>query len=126
MQDEIFGPLLPVLAVDGVEEAIAFINNRDKPLALYVFAEDKQIAERVLDSTSSGGACINGTLFQLVPPTLPFGGVGESGQGAYHGRSTFETFSHHKSVLKKTTRLDPPIAYPPYTERKKKILRRFL
>lgn len=126
MQDEIFGPLLPVLAVDGVEEAIAFINNRDKPLALYVFAEEKQVVDRVLDGTSSGGACINGTLFQLVPPNLPFGGVGESGQGAYHGRSTFETFSHHKSVLKKTTRLDPPIAYPPYTERKKKILRRFI
>jgi aldehyde dehydrogenase (NAD+) len=126
MQEEIFGPILPILSVGGVDEAIAFINDRDKPLALYVFAESKRVVERVLAETSSGGVCVNATLYHLVPPTLPFGGVGESGQGAYHGRSTFETFSHRKSVLRKPTRLDPPIAYPPYTEQKQKLLRRFL
>jgi len=126
MQEEIFGPILPIIPVDGVDAAIGFINGRDKPLALYVFAESKPVVERVLAETSSGGACVNATLYHLVPPTLPFGGVGESGQGAYHGRSTFETFSHRKSVLRKPTRLDPPIAYPPYTEQKQKLLRRFL
>ncbi len=126
MQEEIFGPILPILPVGGVDEAITFINDRDKPLALYVFAESKRVVERVLAETSSGGVCVNATLYHLVPPTLPFGGVGESGQGAYHGRSTFETFSHRKSVLRKPTRLDPPIAYPPYTEQKQKLLRRFL
>ncbi|MFM7617141.1 MAG: aldehyde dehydrogenase family protein [Actinomycetes bacterium] len=126
MQEEIFGPILPILPVDGVDAAIDFINGRDKPLALYVFAESGRVVDRVLAETSSGGACVNATLYHLVPPTLPFGGVGESGQGAYHGRSTFETFSHRKSVLRKPTRLDPPIAYPPYTEQKQKLLRRFL
>jgi aldehyde dehydrogenase (NAD+) len=126
MQEEIFGPILPIIPVDGVVAAIDFINGRDKPLALYVFAESKRVVDRVLAETSSGGVCVNATLYHLVPPTLPFGGVGESGQGAYHGRSTFETFSHRKSVLRKPTRLDPPIAYPPYTEQKQKLLRRFL
>lgn len=126
MQEEIFGPVLPILGVDGVDEAIRFINDRDKPLALYIFAERGAVTERILAETSSGGVCVNATLYHLVPPTLPFGGVGESGQGAYHGRSTFETFSHRKSVLRKPTRLDPPIAYPPYTEQKQKLIRRFL
>ena len=126
MQEEIFGPVLPILGVDGVDEAIRFINDRDKPLALYIFAERGAVVDRILAETSSGGVCVNATLYHLVPPTLPFGGVGESGQGAYHGRSTFETFSHRKSVLRKPTRLDPPIAYPPYTEQKQKLIRRFL
>lgn len=126
MQEEIFGPILPIIPVDGAGAAIDFINGRDKPLALYVFAESKSVIDRMLAETSSGGVCVNATLYHLVPPTLPFGGVGESGQGAYHGRSTFETFSHRKSVLRKPTRLDPPIAYPPYTEQKQKLLRRFL
>lgn len=126
MQEEIFGPVLPVLGVDGVDEAIRFINDRDKPLALYIFSERGSVTDRILAETSSGGVCVNATLYHLVPPTLPFGGVGESGQGAYHGRATFETFSHRKSVLRKPTRLDPPIAYPPYTEKKQKLIRRFL
>jgi aldehyde dehydrogenase (NAD+) len=126
MQEEIFGPVLPILGVDGIDEAIRFINDRDKPLALYIFAERGAVIDRILTETSSGGVCVNATLYHLVPPTLPFGGVGESGQGAYHGRSTFETFSHRKSVLRKPTRLDPPIAYPPYTEQKQKLIRRFL
>jgi aldehyde dehydrogenase (NAD+) len=126
MQDEIFGPVLPVLTVDSVDEAIAFVNERDKPLALYLFSGSRDTQQRVLEQTSSGGACVNATMFHVAVPTLPFGGVGPSGQGAYHGRSTFETFSHAKSVLRKSARPDPDLAYPPYTERKDKLLRRFL
>ena len=110
----------------NVKPVLGSLIDLDKPLALYIFAERDAVIDRILTETSSGGVCVNATLYHLVPPTLPFGGVGESGQGAYHGRSTFETFSHRKSVLRKPTRLDPPIAYPPYTEQKQKLIRRFL
>jgi aldehyde dehydrogenase (NAD+) len=126
MQEEIFGPLLPVVSVNDAGEAIAFINGREKPLALYVFAQDGAVATRVLDETSSGGAAVNATMFHVAVPGLPFGGVGQSGTGAYHGKASFDTFSHAKSVLRKRAKPDPQLAYPPYTERKEKLLRRFL
>lgn len=126
MQEEIFGPILPVLSVDGVDEAIAFVNSREKPLALYVFADSADVAQRVVNETSSGGVAVNATMFHVAAPALPFGGVGPSGMGAYHGKASFDTFSHAKSVLRKTTRPDPDLAYPPYTKRKEKLLRRFL
>ena len=126
MQDEIFGPILPVVTVDSVDEAITFVNHRDKPLALYVFSKDNAVTDRVLDRTSSGGVCVNATLFQAAAPGLPFGGVGESGMGAYHGKASFDVFSHMKPVLKKANRPDPDLAYPPYTEKKEKLVRRFL
>jgi aldehyde dehydrogenase (NAD+) len=126
MQEEIFGPILPVIAVDDTASAIEFVNSREKPLALYVFAEETEVANRVIASTSSGGACVNATIFHLAVPGLPFGGVGASGMGAYHGRATFETFSHAKSVLTKPTGIDPSIAYPPYRGIKAKLLRRLL
>jgi aldehyde dehydrogenase (NAD+) len=126
MQEEIFGPLLPILPVDDVDEAIDFVSRRDKPLALYVFTEDEAVADHVLADTTSGGACVNATVFQFAVPALPFGGVGESGMGAYHGRAGFETFSHRKGVLTKSTRLDPSLAYPPYRGLKARLLRRFL
>jgi aldehyde dehydrogenase (NAD+) len=126
MEDEIFGPILPVLPVDSVDEAIAFVNERDKPLALYVFAKDKGVTDQVLERTSSGGVCINATLFHVAAPALPFGGVGESGMGSYHGKRSFETFSHLKAVMKKANKPDPDLAYPPYTEKKDKLVRRFL
>ncbi len=126
MQDEIFGPILPVLSVPDAGAAIDFVNARDKPLALYVFSENDELVEKVVDHTSSGGVCVNATMYQITNPDLPFGGVGPSGMGAYHGRASFETFSHEKSVLKKSTRLDPPVAYPPYTKLKQRIIRRFL
>jgi aldehyde dehydrogenase (NAD+) len=126
MQEEIFGPVLPLIAVDDTEAAIEFVNERDKPLALYVFAEDDAVVDRVLDRTSAGGVCVNHTVFHLAVPGLPFGGVGESGMGAYHGRATFETFTHAKSVLTKPTRPDPSIAYPPYRGLKAKLLRKLL
>lgn len=126
MQEEIFGPLLPILTVEDVDEAVDFVGQRDKPLALYVFTEDDAVAHRVLDGTSSGGACVNATLYHLAVPGLPFGGVGASGTGSYHGRAGFDTFSHDKGVLSKSTGLDPSIAYPPYGRVKSWILRRFM
>jgi aldehyde dehydrogenase (NAD+) len=126
MQEEIFGPILPLITVDDIDEAIQFVNAREKPLALYVFAEDRDVAERVVASTTAGGVCVNSTVFHLAVPGLPFGGVGGSGMGAYHGRASFETFSHRKSVLTKPTSVDPSIAYPPYQGIKAKLLRRLL
>jgi aldehyde dehydrogenase (NAD+) len=125
MQEEIFGPLLPVLAVDSVDQAIEFVVARDKPLALYVFGDD-EVAERVLSRTSSGGACVNDCMTHLGVVDLPFGGVGESGMGAYHGKASFDTFSHRKSVLDKSTHLDLPLRYPPYDDNKTKWLKRLM
>lgn len=126
MADEIFGPILPVLTVPDIEAAIAFVNARPKPLVLYLFTNDRAVESRVLGRTSSGGAVVNHTLLHEVIPSLPFGGVGASGMGAYHGKASFETFSHRKAVLVKSTWLDLPIQYPPYDERKKKWLRRLV
>ena len=126
MTEEIFGPILPVLPVADADEAIEFVNERDRPLALYVFSESDAVQERVLEQTSSGGACVNGTMMHVTVPELPFGGVGPSGMGAYHGKAGFDVFSHRKSVLVKSTRLDPKIGYPPYTKVKDRLIRRFL
>jgi aldehyde dehydrogenase (NAD+) len=126
MREEIFGPLLPVIRVSGMDEAVEIVNNGEKPLALYVFSNDSHIQDMVIQQTSSGGASINHTWMHLAVPGLPFGGVGESGMGAYHGRASFETFCHHKSVLNKSTSFDVPLPYPPYTDTKKKWIRRLL
>ena len=114
MQDEIFGPILPVLEYDDFGEAIAQINARPKPLALYLFSKDKEKQERVLRETSSGGVCINDTIMQGALTNLPFGGVGDSGIGTYHGKASFDTFSHQKSVLQKSFLLDLKWRYAPY------------
>jgi aldehyde dehydrogenase (NAD+) len=126
MDEEVFGPILAVLAVDDLDEAIAFVNAGDKPLALYVFSESATAVRRVLAQTSSGGAAVNAVIHHVAVPELPFGGVGPSGMGAFHGKATFDTFTHAKSVLWKGTRPDPDLAYPPYTKRKVRLLRRFL
>ena len=126
MQEEIFGPLLPTIPVDDVEAAVGFVTARDKPLALYAFAEDPDVRDLVLETTTSGGVCLNATLFHIAVPGLPFGGVGESGMGAYHGRSGFETFTHRKAVLHRPTTIDPSVAYPPYGRVKAALLRRML
>lgn len=99
MGEEIFGPVLPILTVDGLDEAIGFINDRDKPLALYAFTSDPAVRERLLTETSSGGVGLGLPLAHLTVSDLPFGGVGESGMGNYHGRYSLETFSHRKAVL---------------------------
>lgn len=124
MKDEIFGPILPVLRVADVEQATRFINARPKPLALYVFSSDDRVQERVLSSTSSGGALVNHVVLHLAVHGLPFGGVGPSGMGAYHGKYSVDAFSHRKAVLRKPTAIDPAIMYPPYTDSKKAWLRR--
>jgi len=124
VMQEIFGPILPVLSVNSIDEAIQFARCRDKPLALYVFAKDKGVISKVLSSTSSGGVSVNDTIMHIACPELPFGGVGPSGMGAYNARYTFETFSHRKAVLEKGTWVDPAVRYPPYTESKKATFRR--
>jgi aldehyde dehydrogenase (NAD+) len=124
MQEEIFGPVLPIIAVDHLSEALDFINARPKPLAMYLFSESDAAAERVQNETSSGGVCVNHTLLHITPSTLPFGGVGPSGMGAYHGKAGFDAFSHRKSVMTKPTRPDPKLLYPPYTNLKEKIIRK--
>ena len=115
---------LPVIAVDSLDEAIAFVNADAKPLALYTFSEDGHENDRVLAGATSGGACVNGTIMHLSNPYLPFGGVGASGMGAYHGRFGFDTFSHRRSVHTRSTKLDPSMIYPPYTAGKQKLVRR--
>mgnify|MGYP002633943793 CR=1 FL=1 len=124
MGEEIFGPLLPVIEVGSLDEAIEFVTARPHPLALYVFTGSKRSAQRVLDETQSGGACVNDTMMHLAVPELPFGGVGTSGMGAYHGRRGFDTFTHERSVLTKSTRVDPKLRYPPYDDSKRKWAKR--
>lgn len=126
MREEIFGPILPVLPVEGIDAAVDFVNGRERPLALYLFSGSRSARERVLSGTASGGVAVNATMFQVAVPALPFGGVGPSGMGAYHGKASFLTFSHAKAVLRKSPRPDPDLAYPPYTARKERLLRRFL
>jgi aldehyde dehydrogenase (NAD+) len=126
MQEEIFGPILPVLEVGSIDEAIGFVNSRPHPLALYVFAQDNSVNEKVVAETTSGGVTVNGTIMHMTGPYLPFGGIGESGMGAYHGQSGVDVFQHLKPVLKRSTMLDAPLAYPPYTKRKFSILKKFI
>ncbi len=126
MQEEIFGPILPVLTFREEREAVERITSGEKPLALYVFTRDRSRAGRLLEATSSGGACVNDVVVHLSVPDLPFGGVGESGMGAYHGRASFETFSHRRSVLHKGTRMDPPLRYPPYEARTLRWVKRLM
>jgi aldehyde dehydrogenase (NAD+) len=125
MKDEIFGPILPVVTVQSVDEAIKFVNSRPKPLAAYLFTKTKNIRERVIKEVSAGGMLVNHLAFQFATSKLPFGGVGPSGMGAYHGKWGFEEFSHKKSVLTKPTRPDlSAMIYPPYTEKAWKLARR--
>ena len=121
MQDEIFGPIMPILEYENLEEVIEMINNRPKPLALYVFTEDKKVETSVLSRISFGGGCVNDTISHVAGSNMPFGGVGNSGMGAYHGRDSFETFSHRKSILKKSTSIDIKLIFPPYGNRIKLI-----
>ncbi|XP_017782086.1 PREDICTED: aldehyde dehydrogenase, dimeric NADP-preferring-like [Nicrophorus vespilloides] len=126
MQEEIFGPILPIITVSDVSEAIAFINKGEKPLALYVFSNDNKKVKSILSQVSAGGVCVNDTIMHLTVESLPFGGVGSSGMGAYHGKSTFDTFSHKKSTmirsLNKFGEMLMTSRYPPYTEKKMKFL----
>jgi len=121
MQDEIFGPIMPILEYEDLEEVIEMINDRPKPLSLYVFTEDKNVEVAVLSRISFGGGCVNDTISHVASSNMPFGGVGNSGMGAYHGKDSFETFSHRKSILKKSTFIDIKLIFPPYGNRAKLI-----
>jgi aldehyde dehydrogenase (NAD+) len=123
MADEIFGPLLPVVPVESLDQAVQFVNSRPKPLALYVFASG-QLGRDLIDRIPSGGAVINHVAMHCLVPSLPFGGVGASGMGAYHGKWGFETLSHRRAVLSKPAKPDPRLVYPPYSQRALNIMRR--
>ena len=125
MQQEIFGPVLPVLPYEKLDDCIDFIRSRPKPLALYIFSENKMNQEKVLNSCSFGGGCINDTVIHLASSHMSFGGVGESGMGSYHGRKSFDTFTHYRSVLKQG-KLDVKLRYFPYKSGKEKIIRMIL
>lgn len=125
MSNEIFGPILPVVTVKSLDDAIRFVNSRPKPLSAYLFTKSRAVRERVIREVPAGGMMVNHLAFQVSTAKLPFGGVGASGMGAYHGRWGFEEFSHRKSVLTKPTRPDlSSFIYPPYTERAIKVARR--
>ena len=126
MQEEIFGPVLPVLTFDRVEEAAAFVNARPHPLAVYLFSREKRTQELFLRRVPFGGGCVNDTIIHLATSRMGFGGVGNSGMGSYHGRNSFNTFSHRKSIVKKSNLLDLPVRYPPYSPTKDRLLRLFL
>ncbi len=114
MQEEIFGPILPILTFDKFDDVFEMLKNREKPLALYIFSEDKKHVKRITSELSYGGGCINDTIIHLATSEMGFGGVGESGMGAYHGKTGFDAFSHNKSIVDKKTWLDLPMRYQPY------------
>lgn len=125
MEDEIFGPILPIMEYSDLGEVITMINERPKPLALYLFTEDNAVEKKVFENISFGGGCINDTISHVASPYMPFGGVGNSGIGGYHGEESFKTFSHRKSILKKSTRFNINLIYPPYKD-KVKLVRKLL
>jgi len=126
MQEEIMGPILPLMCFENLDEVIAIVRSMPKPLALYLFSSDRAAEQRLLSSLSFGGGCINDTIIHLSSPHLGFGGVGDSGMGRYHGKFSFDTFTHYKSILKKSNWIDLPIRYHPYTKGKFALLRRFM
>ncbi|MBA2403164.1 MAG: aldehyde dehydrogenase, partial [Bdellovibrionales bacterium] len=126
MQDEIFGPILPIIPYDQLEDAIKNILNYPKPLAFYLFTEDSQKQKEIISLVPFGGGCVNDTVIHLANPNLPFGGVGTSGIGSYHGQKSFDTFTHYKSLYQQGTLVDIPLRYPPYNEQKMNWIKFFL
>ncbi|HLW39978.1 MAG TPA: aldehyde dehydrogenase [Brumimicrobium sp.] len=126
MEEEIFGPILPILFYDKLSDAIREVKCRPKPLACYVFTENKSKRDRILEEISFGGGAVNDVVMHISNPRLPFGGVGNSGIGSYHGKAGFDTFSHFKSVLDKATWIDPSVRYPPNSRKKFKLIKRLM
>ena len=126
MEEEIFGPVLPIISYSNLNKVIDDIKSKPKPLALYIFSENKQVQKKLLSEISSGGVSVNDTLMHCVNPNLPFGGVGNSGIGSYHGKYSFDTFSHKKSVSEKGTKLNITMLFPPYSEKKLNLIKKFL
>jgi aldehyde dehydrogenase (NAD+) len=128
MQEEIFGPVLPVIAFDQLDEVLSEIRLRPSPLAVYVFSNDEAVKRKVVNETRSGGVCVNDTVVHITGSELPFGGVGESGMGRYHGKASFDCFTHERVVLRRSLAFDPDFRYPPpklSLARLKKLLRIF-
>ncbi|MEE0899992.1 MAG: aldehyde dehydrogenase family protein, partial [Bacteroidales bacterium] len=123
MKEEIFGPILPILTFDSINQPIKYIQSNERPLALYYFGSKNK---DIINKTISGGCCINDTIMHIVPHALPFGGIGNSGQGAYHGKASFDTFSHYKSVLQSHKHIDIKLKYPPYGKIASKIFKHLL
>lgn len=126
MQEEIFGPILPVLTYDSLEDAIQTVNSKAHPLALYLFTSDKSAARKITSRCGFGGGCINDTVIHLATSHMGFGGFGESGMGTYHGKDGFDTFSHYKSIVDKKLWLDLPMRYQPYRKIYDKLIHLFL
>ena len=126
MQEEIFGPILPIVTVPSLDDGIALVNDGAKPLALYAFSDSDEVLDRIISATSSGSVCTNDTMLFMTNPELPFGGVGNSGMGSYHGRAGFDTFSHLKTVMKRSFALDVPFRYAPFSKFKLSLLKKFL
>ncbi|MGN0978068.1 MAG: aldehyde dehydrogenase family protein, partial [Faecousia sp.] len=126
MGQEIFGPVLPVLTFEDPDQVIATVNSHDKPLALYIFAEDKAVIRIITSRCAFGGGCVNDCIIHLATSQMGFGGVGESGMGAYHGKTGFDTFTHYKSIVDKKTWLDLPMRYQPYSKLNDRLIHFFL
>ena len=126
MQDEIFGPILPVLTFKDTEEIRDIVEQNPTPLALYLFTSSKKDVRRVMGNIRFGGGCVNDTIIHLATSRMGFGGTGQSGMGSYHGKAGFETFSHYKSIVDKKTWLDLPFRYQPYRRWKDRLIRKFL
>lgn len=126
MQEEIFGPVLPFISFRNINSALRLVNSRPHPLAAYLFSEDRHIQERFLKKITFGGGCINDTIIHLATSQMGFGGVGASGMGSYHGKKSFETFSHEKSIVNKSTWMDMPVRYAPYNCVQERLLKLFL
>ncbi|MFQ3196871.1 MAG: aldehyde dehydrogenase (NAD+) [Paraglaciecola sp.] len=126
MEQEIFGPILPIVTLDDINQSIPFVNKRSKPLALYVYTQDKAFENAVLHNTSAGSIGVNDGFMFMVNPNLPFGGVGNSGMGSYHGQFGFDTFSHLKTVMKRSFKFDSSLRYPPYSKFKLAMLKKLL
>jgi aldehyde dehydrogenase (NAD+) len=123
MQEEIFGPVLPMLVYKDLETCIEYIRDNEKPLSLYMFTRSRQTKKRIFETCSFGGGCINDTIVHIATPYMPFGGTGGSGMGSYHGKASFDAFTHYRSIMKNSSRIDIPIRYRPYTENKEKLIR---
>ena len=126
MQEEIFGPILPLIPYSDLNECIRFIRSRPRPLALYLFTESRAVEKKILDTCSFGGGCINDTIIHLANPLMGFGGVGHSGMGSYHGKLSFDTFTHYRSIVRKSTWIDLSMRYHPYTEKNFKMIKKFM
>ena len=123
---EIFGPILPILTYDDLDDVIQTVNSHDAPLALYVYAEDKTVIRAVTSRCIFGGGCVNDCIIHLATSNMGFGGMGESGMGAYHGKTGFDTFTHYKSIVDKKTWMDLTMRYQPYTKLGDRLIHRFL